>query len=468
MSNEVRLILGAATDVGSVRDVNEDAHGFVRCSLGDLLLVCDGMGGHAAGDVASRTARDAILLHALTSRAHDERTLLREALVAGHLAVRAVAEAAPGRQGMGTTVVAALIRDRWVWIGNVGDSRAYLVRGQRASMLSKDHTKAQKLLDGGLISAEQAETHPEKSVLSQALGQRMEPEPAISERLELGLDDALVLCSDGVYESMHERLGAVVGGANNPNYGAHDLVADAVREDGKDNATAIVARWVDLSSSRGVLRPPPAQRAEAGPVGRPAWRQRRWWGGAAAGAGLLGIGLLVGRCSQPEPALPADCGRGERLGESDGKRRPDDGTGDETASPSLEEHRDRSSQGEARSDPAATGAGAASGAPSRASGRKPGGQNRAASRPTPTSISSPRDKDTGKTSYSDAGARPSENQNGSPKATSQDGSPEKPSTPASQNPTPNSPNSDTDTLTGVEASNDKPQRPQVDAGSDLN
>ncbi len=120
MANEVRLILGAATDVGTVRDVNEDAHGLARCSLGDLLVVCDGIGGHAAGDLASKTARDAILSFALNSRASGEVELLREAMVAGHRAVRAVADASPDRQGMGTTVVVALVRDRWAWVGRAG------------------------------------------------------------------------------------------------------------------------------------------------------------------------------------------------------------------------------------------------------------------------------------------------------------------------------------------------------------
>lgn len=295
MANEVRLLLGAATDVGKVREVNEDSHGFVRCALGDLLVVCDGMGGHAAGDLASRTARDSILSHALTSRATDEKVLLREAIVAGHRAVRAIADASPDRAGMGTTVVAALVRSDWSWIANVGDSRCYLVRDSKSSLLSKDHTKGQRLLDGGVITAHQLETHPEKGVLTQALGQRADPEPEVTEPVRLRVEDALVLCSDGVYESMHSEI-ASVASAKNPNYAAHDLVIQAVERDGKDNATVVVGRYADLSAAA-----MPQALPVAAPATKPTARSRRGlW--VAIPAVLLGIalGFFIGRGSAPE------------------------------------------------------------------------------------------------------------------------------------------------------------------------
>ncbi len=257
MANEVRLIFGAATDVGRVRDVNEDAHGLVRCRWGDLLVVCDGMGGHAAGDVASQTARDAILGHALASQAPDATTMLRDALIRGHNAIHDVVSATIGREGMGTTAVLALVRAGHVHVANVGDSRCYLVRGGTAQLLSKDHTKAQKLFDQGLIDATQFASHPERGVLSQALGQRAMPEPHLAEPIQLRADDVLVLCTDGAYESMLTDLGPLVARAKNPNYAAHDLVAQAVERDGKDNATAIVARWDALVPAASSVSPGP-------------------------------------------------------------------------------------------------------------------------------------------------------------------------------------------------------------------
>ncbi len=299
MANEVRLILGAATDVGTVREVNEDSHGFVRCALGDLLVVCDGMGGHAAGDLASKTARDSILSHVLTSHATDERELLRDAIVEGHRAVRRIADASPDRAGMGTTVVAALVRADRAWIANVGDSRCYLVRDGLSTLLSKDHTKGQRLLEAGIITAIQLETHPEKGVLTQALGQREDPQPAVTESTRLRVGDALVLCSDGVYESMHNDI-ADIAAAKNPNYSAHDLVTQAVARDGKDNATVVVARYADLDAAA-VPQPSP----RVAPVQSPlATRVRKMWWAVPAALVVLTLGIFVGRGCAPKATKP--------------------------------------------------------------------------------------------------------------------------------------------------------------------
>jgi serine/threonine protein phosphatase PrpC len=306
MANEVRLIFGAATDVGRVREVNEDSHGLVRCRWGDLFVVCDGMGGHAAGDVASQTARDAILAHALASQATDAKAMLHDALVHGHEAIHDVVRATSGREGMGTTAVLALVREGWVYFANVGDSRGYLVRGGTAQQVSKDHTRAQKLLDQGLISAAQFAEHPERGVLSQALGQRATPEPHVAEPIPLQADDVIVLCTDGAYDSMHSDLGGLVAAAKNPNYAAHDLVAQAVERDGKDNATTIIVRWDALATSAASVAPvaavPPqpdlAKRAAASAA--PSWlRPRNVAVGAvtlAVAAGGIGYGVADNKC----------------------------------------------------------------------------------------------------------------------------------------------------------------------------
>ncbi|MFZ4580797.1 MAG: PP2C family protein-serine/threonine phosphatase, partial [Myxococcota bacterium] len=245
MANEVHLIVGAATDVGRERQVNEDSHGFLRSAAGDLLVVCDGMGGHAAGDLASRTALDAIAAFVGSQGHLPPPALLTQAALAAHEAVRAVAGTSQANAGMGTTCVMALVRSNQAWVCNVGDSRCYLVRGGGLRQLSVDHTKARKLLDAGIISQEQFVNHPEKGVLAQALGQRNPPEPYVTDAVLLSVDDYLVLCSDGVYDSTEIDMASLTAGAN-PNYGAHDLVAAAVKRDGKDNATVVIGRYVDL------------------------------------------------------------------------------------------------------------------------------------------------------------------------------------------------------------------------------
>lgn len=243
--NEVHFIVGAATDVGPVRQVNEDAHGFLHSAAGDLLVVCDGMGGHAAGDLASKAARDTLIAHVVAAPHMDAAALLRQAIQAAHMEVRRLAQAEQGRQGMGTTCVVALVRGDHATVANVGDSRCFVVQGGRTRQLSKDHTKAQALFDQRLISAEQFATHPEKGVLNQALGQNAVPDPHI-DALTLGLDDYLVLCSDGVYDCLSfEQLAELTFGAN-PNYAADNVVREAVQRDGKDNATTVIGRYVDL------------------------------------------------------------------------------------------------------------------------------------------------------------------------------------------------------------------------------
>jgi serine/threonine protein phosphatase PrpC len=296
MSNEVQLVVGAATDVGRERQVNEDAWGFVHCAAGDLLIVCDGMGGHANGQAASRTARDAIAAFvAGQGTTIHARELLRLAALEAHEAVRRVAAESPENTGMGTTCVMVLVQDRHAWVCNVGDSRAYLVRGGVLGQLSVDHTKARQLQALGLISEAQYDTHPEKGVLAQALGQKKVPEPFVSEAHPLGWEDCLVLCSDGVYDSTARDMVSLTA-AKNPNYAAHDLVSQAVKRDGKDNATVVIGRVVDLNAGQ----------SPAAVVGGAPWWQSpaaRKGLAAVAGAGVV-VGLILAALFSSEPEPP--------------------------------------------------------------------------------------------------------------------------------------------------------------------
>lgn len=310
MANEVELILGAATDVGRERQVNEDSHGFVHCAAGDLLMVCDGMGGHAAGDLASRTARDAIAAYVATYAASvGPRELLEKAILHGHEAVRNVAALSQANAGMGTTCVLALVQGKQAWIANVGDSRCYLVRGAQLQQLSVDHTKARKLLEAGIISAEQFANHPEKGVLAQALGQRAVPQPFVSDSVPLVLDDYFVLCSDGVYDSTERDMISLTS-ANNPNYGAHNLVIEAVKRDGKDNATVVIGRYVNMNRTvAGAAAAPVVAAAEAPVKTVVPWKHPQLLG-VLAGVLLLGMAAgwaLGGKCG------PAETGKGAEV-----------------------------------------------------------------------------------------------------------------------------------------------------------
>ncbi len=292
MANEVRLIVGAATDVGKVRDVNEDSLGFLYTAAGQLLVVCDGMGGHAAGDLASRTARDAILGHVLASPNGDPRDILVQAALRAHEAVRGVAGQSAERAGMGTTCVMALIRGDQAVVANVGDSRCYLVRNGQLRQVSKDHTKAQQLLEAGVITADQMAKHPDKGVLSQALGQRAQPTPFVTEPFTLMQEDYLILCSDGVYESMQVDMPQVSEGRN-PNYAADALVRQAVARDGKDNATVVIGRFVDLEANAAPVVVGPPARKTGSRV--PAWAVPAVVA-FVIGAGCVGLGAHFMAC----------------------------------------------------------------------------------------------------------------------------------------------------------------------------
>jgi serine/threonine protein phosphatase PrpC len=228
------------TNVGKVRTTNEDAM-IVDPERG-LFVVLDGMGGANAGDVASQTARDAILEFVAHRRSTtDPKTLIVQAIQQGSAAVFGAAQGHRERHGMGTTCVAALLADpKHVVIGHVGDSRAYLLRNGRLQPLTKDHTIVEELVERGLLSAEDAERHPYKNVLSRNLGARPETRVDVTEVI-LEAGDRILLCSDGLYGyAAGEAIQYILGSGDAPEHVTRDLIELAMRGGGGDNVTVIV------------------------------------------------------------------------------------------------------------------------------------------------------------------------------------------------------------------------------------
>jgi hypothetical protein len=148
--------------------------------------------------------------------------------------------------------VVALIRDAQMYVGNVGDSRAYLVRGGQVKMLSVDQTKVQAMVDKGILTLEEAKKHPEAGVLSQAIGQKNKIEPYVDPEttgIALELGDVVLLCSDGVYDCMDADLIARLSTSGTAEEAACALVEYATANDGKDNATAVVARVISAAEA---------------------------------------------------------------------------------------------------------------------------------------------------------------------------------------------------------------------------
>lgn len=254
------------TNVGKVRTANEDS--MIVDPIRGLFVVLDGMGGANAGDVASQMARDAIAEFVQHRRSTmPMRALLEGAIQAGSATVFAAAQANREQHGMGTTCVACLMPDpSHALIGHVGDSRAYLLRGGRLQMLTRDHTIVEELVDRGLLSPEEADRHPYKNVLSRNLGARAETRVDIVE-IELRPGDRLLLCSDGLYGyASAEGIQYILGSGDAPDHVARDLIDLALRGGGGDNVTTIVIE---------APQAPPSSTQIVRTNGAVAWWQRR-------------------------------------------------------------------------------------------------------------------------------------------------------------------------------------------------
>jgi protein phosphatase len=227
------------TDVGRQRDHNEDALLVTTVDEWTVLAVADGMGGHRAGDVASETALDGFAA-ACRDRLGDAAAPADALTAAAGAANERVREAATdGREGMGTTLVAAAVRDGEATVVNVGDSRAYHVAEGAVDRITVDQSVVRNLIDEGVIDPEEADDHPQRHVLAQALGTSETVDPDVYERSITG---TLLLCSDGLTEEVPDpTIGSAVVGA--PLDDAVDRLVDAANENGgSDNVSVVLCR----------------------------------------------------------------------------------------------------------------------------------------------------------------------------------------------------------------------------------
>ena len=232
--------------VGLVRQGNEDS-GFVSPQL---IAVADGMGGHAAGEVASRIAVEVLqsLTPALTSEDIDEDSvedLLMHSLHSIDSEISVVTDEDNEKRGMGTTLTALLIRDKYISLLHVGDSRCYRLRGNTLEQLSSDHTVIQELLDQGAISAAEAVEHPQRSMLTQALRGDGDVTPVL-QMYEIRKGDRYLLCSDGLSGVLTEKE-IKIGLKKSDKDEAVKFLIDATYVNGApDNVTVLIA---DISNT---------------------------------------------------------------------------------------------------------------------------------------------------------------------------------------------------------------------------
>jgi protein phosphatase len=230
----------ALTDVGRDRPHNEDAVYAGTVDDWTLLVVADGMGGHSAGDVASETAIETFVDTLEDGAIEDSETALVAGVRAANERLHEMAAEDPELDGMGTTLVAALVAEGTATIVNVGDSRAYHTADGDIEQVTTDQSLVQKLVEQGTIDPEDADDHPQKNVLSQALGTDEEVEP---DTYQVALDGTLLLCSDGLSDEVpDEKIGQVVAEADSLSTAAQRLIGTANEIDGGDNISVVLGR----------------------------------------------------------------------------------------------------------------------------------------------------------------------------------------------------------------------------------
>jgi len=239
------------TDTGRQRHANEDSY-FARSPL---FAVADGMGGAQAGEVASRIAARAFERRQRLSREEPAESQLEEIAQTANREIHRLAQEDSSRAGMGTTLTAAMVRDDEVAFGHVGDSRAYLLRDGQLKRLTKDHSLVEELRRQGRLTEEQAEEHPQRSIITRALG----PEPSVNVdtmTFPARDGDVYLLCSDGLTTMVSEdEIREILVESRTLRSAVNKLVEAANRGGGRDNITAVAFRLADAEAKDGEESP---------------------------------------------------------------------------------------------------------------------------------------------------------------------------------------------------------------------
>ena len=240
----------ARTDIGIVRSGNED--NYLMLADRGIFIVADGMGGHAAGEVASEmavriTSHKIGSVRGLSDEQVGER--VSDAIRAANDAIFERTLAEHDKRGMGTTATVLVLMPRRYLIGQVGDSRAYLLRKGEFQQLTKDHSYVQEQVDAGLLTPEQARVHPYSNVITRCVGASMDVVPDIYfGSLEAG--DVILLASDGLTGMLEdEQLTRILTAEGGPQHWVDRMVTEANRRGGLDNITAIVIRIDSVSTT---------------------------------------------------------------------------------------------------------------------------------------------------------------------------------------------------------------------------
>lgn len=290
--------VGAATHPGRVRSNNEDYFLHGPTPHGYVAIVCDGMGGHEAGEVAARLAAEAVMEYLNQAPStEDLEGLLRDAVLAANHRIILHTQSAPLPKAPGSTIVAALFTDTHVVYAHVGDSRLYAFVGGDLVPLTQDDSLVHQMLSSGLITAEQALHHPQKNVLTQSLGQQPPPTPHVA-RTPLKKGAAYLLCTDGLFGALsREEIITILlrQDLSSPQAKVEALIEQANQNGGYDNITAIL------------IHPPAKSSTFVGRMNLKLPPQKYLIGGGIA---IVVIAILVGIFTR-RPTKSTDSGSGE-------------------------------------------------------------------------------------------------------------------------------------------------------------
>jgi len=235
----MQIEVGNFTDVGRKRTHNEDYFGFFERAPGEILaIVADGMGGHASGEVASRMGVE--MIHEIYSKERADKGVLealRSAFQITNFTILQKSLEQESMNGMGTTATALVLKNDQAFIGHMGDSRAYLFRNSTVSLLTKDHSLVERMVDQGLLSREEAYSHPQKNVIYKTLGVNMDAGLDLLGPIPVTIGDIFLLCSDGLTNHVTDEEMLNIVSKDPPQRACENLVLLANQRGGQDNIT---------------------------------------------------------------------------------------------------------------------------------------------------------------------------------------------------------------------------------------
>ncbi|WP_294156432.1 Stp1/IreP family PP2C-type Ser/Thr phosphatase [uncultured Clostridium sp.] len=234
-------MIGLVSDVGLKRKLNEDSACYLERQNFKIYVVADGMGGHNAGEVASKMAAEQIVQYVDENYCSQaEETLISKAIKAANEEIYKFSKTNDKLNGMGTTVTACLVTSKSVYVANVGDSSCMALKNGKLEKITKDHSLVQELLDSGTISEFEAKNHPKKNIITRALGTSMDVDVDVF-KIRANEYELFILCSDGLTnEVTNDEILRIIYNESNYVSIANDLVNLAKEKGGRDNITVLL------------------------------------------------------------------------------------------------------------------------------------------------------------------------------------------------------------------------------------